>query len=125
MREVSIKQERHDYRLEVAIHNVGESVLRNYHLDVEMPTVVLVDLGGAVPERSNGEMTFFRAAWQASADDVFPDDRRISLTVPYFMDSRLYRDRGGLLDRPISATLFCAGRRLVRVERRFSDFQRF
>jgi len=124
-RKVDIRSKRHEYRLEVIVHNVGATVLREYHVDVEMPTAVLIDRTGAVADRSDGDKTVFRMVWQGAADDIFPEDKRVVLILSYCMDTKLFWRRDNFFDRMVRATLYCGGRRLVVVERRFEEFQCF
>ncbi len=124
-RKTDIRSERHEYQLEVSIYNVGAAVLREYHLDVEMPTEIIIDHSQAVPDRSGKDTTLFRARWQAGDGDIFPGDRKQVLTIAYFMDSRLYRSRDNLFDRLMRATLYLGGRRLVVVEQHFGELQCF
>ena len=80
-----IRSERHDYRLEVSVHNVGTNIFRNYHVDLELPTRVLVNTAGRVEDRSDRRNSLFRMVWSSDADNVFPGDRKLVFNIPYFM----------------------------------------
>jgi len=121
----NIGSERHDYRLEVFVHNVGTNVFRNYHVDLELPTHVLVNPAGRVEDRSDQSNSLFRMVWRGDADNVFPGDRKLVFNIPYFMDNKMFQDRSDLFSQPVRCTLYEGGHRLVFVEQDFREFQIF
>jgi hypothetical protein len=124
-RNESIRQDRHEYRLEASVNNVGTSILRNYHVDLEIPTPVLIDTTGRVEVRSDQQSSLFRMVWRDGSDDVFPGDQKIVFCIPYYMDHKLFENRGDLFAKPVRAALYEGGHRLVYVEQSFDDFQIF
>ena len=123
-RNEKILSERHDYRLEVSVHNVGTSVLRDYHVDVEIPTAILVDITDRIQGRSDNKNSLFRMTWRAGADDIFPGDRKLVMNIAYFMDQKLFT-RDYLFSRPVRATLYQGGYLRLVVEREFREMQCF
>ena len=124
-RKLEIRSDRHEYELELSIHNVGTEVLREYHVDIEVPTPVLEDSSGRVGNRSDRDKSLFRKAWRSDEDDIFPEDRQVVISIPYFMDSRLFSHRGNLFDRIVRATFYQGGQLRVQIERRFGELQCF
>jgi hypothetical protein len=124
-RKVKITSEMHEYRLELSVHNVGGKVLRDYHVDVELPTAVLIDRSGVIDGRSDREKSLFRAVWRSDADDVFPGDRKIVLTIPYLMNTELFWRKEDFFGQMVRATLHFDGKQQVMVERPFRELQCF
>ena len=124
-RKLKIRSERHEYMLDVSIHNVGTSVLKDYHIDILVPSSVLLDSSGKVENRSDTNETLIREAWRSAEDDIFPGDRHVVVKIPYFMDYQLFKNRGDLFDRLVRATLYQGGLLRVVIERRFGELQFF
>jgi hypothetical protein len=121
-RDIEIEPRRHDYKLEVGVRNIGTTICREWHVDLEFPTPVLTHLNGCV--RSDRGVTLFRFAWRNLADDIFPGDRRQVFSVPYHVDDALFEQRNNLFSQPVRVSMYQGGRKLV-VEQKFADFQCF
>ncbi len=122
------KSERHDYRLQVKLTNRGTEPLGRYHVDVEMPVRVVHrphDQHLYVPDRSTREVAFFRVTSDNHREEIYPGDTKLVMSVHYYMDHDIFFDRGDLFERPVRATLYCPGFRLVTLERPFDEFQIF
>ena len=121
--------ERHDYRLEITVRNVGTEPLGAFHVDVQMPARVVHQPEQHplfIRDRSTREIAFFR---RTSADlrggTVYPGDTEIVMTVSYFVITRIFQQRGAFFDQPVTATLYLRGFRPVKVMQTFRDLQRF
>ena len=96
-----------------------------YHIDLELPTLVLMSTTGRIESRSDERSTLFRMTWRSEADDIFPGDRKLAFNVPYFMDDKLFRRREEFFGLPVRATLYHNGRRGVVVEQAFEELEVF
>jgi hypothetical protein len=123
-RKIEIRSERHEYSLALSVHNVGTEILRNYHVDLEMPSPVLLDSSGVISSRSDDNKSLFRMNWRTADDDIYPDDRKTVIIVSYYMSSSLYWDED-VLESPVRATLYHEGQREVVIEKRFREIQCF
>ncbi len=123
-----IKSERHDYRLQVSLTNRGTEPLGAYHIDLQMPAVVVRGLEKQSPyvlTRSTREVAFFRLASSNQTQDIYPGDTVVAMSIPYYMDRDIYWSRGHLFERPITVTLYRRGFHPVTMERSFEEFQVF
>lgn len=123
-----IKPERHDYRLELTLTNRGTEPLGPYHIDLEMPSRVVVlpeTQSFYVPDRSTDEMAYFRVASGTVVDEIYPGDTKLVMSIPYYLDHPLFQSLGDLFEQPVKVTLYCRGARPLTLERRFGDFQIF
>lgn len=126
--QVQIGSERHDYRLEVRLTNRGNEPLGAYHVDIEMPSRVVASPETQptyVPNRSSRDVTFFRVASSNYAEEIYPGDTKVVLSIPYYLDKRLFLNQGDLFAQPVKVTLYRRGFAPVALERRFEDFQNF
>jgi hypothetical protein len=124
-RNIKITGDRHDYRLEVTVHNVSATILRGYHVDLLFPTAVLTTEAGRVEGRSDSISTLFRKTWATAADDIYPNDVLVLFHVEYHMTDSLFRREPPLFDLPVTVAAFLDGKRLSILERRFEEFQVF
>jgi hypothetical protein len=123
-----IRFERHDYRLQVSLTNRGTEPLGAYHIDLEMPAVVvrgLEEQSSYVRDRSTRDVAFFRVASGSQKQDIYPGDTLSVLSIPYYMDRDIFWSREDLFERPIKVTLYRRGFRPVTMERSFKNFQVF
>jgi hypothetical protein len=133
-----ITGERHDYCLQVTLSNRGTEPLGAYHIDLVMPALV-VSRPEAHPlyvqEKSTRDVAFFRVSSQSSEQQIYPDDTKVVISIPYYVDSNIYeehhlgwpnrRNRGDIFKQPVKATLYHHGFRPLTLERCFGDFQIF
>ena len=122
---ISLRDDRHDYRLVVVVKNLSEEILHEYHLDLEVPVRVVENpetLGRYERSRSTDEVAFFRVPSQG---DVFPGDTKPLIRLPYFMDNGIFWDKRGLFEKHVRATLFRPSKPRLVVEKEFQDLQCF
>lgn len=127
-RTIKQESERHDYQLTVVLRNVGTKPLPAYHIDVEFPARAVHELDVLhVPERDAPDMRFFRldSEKHRPKDKVYPGDAKRVIAINYFVDQRLFRNRGDLFDQIVKATLYAEDLKPICVEARFEDLQRF
>ncbi len=127
-RKVQIKSERHDYRLEVSVTNRGNEPLDQYHLDVEVPTRVIEKpeiIKNFVAQRSTNQISFFRVGSEKHLHDIFPGDTEIIMTIDYYMDHKIFFNRGNLFKLPVKATMYRRGFLPISIEKPFEDLQYF
>lgn len=126
-RERVIRSPRHDYELIVTIGNLGSEPLGPYHVDVEVPRLIIERPeihAKLVPERTTREVCFFRVKYDPRIE-VYPGDSKAVLILPYFMDDRLYDQRADLFTKQVRATLYRSGFKPLVIEKRFRDLQCF
>ncbi len=127
-RELRITSDRHDYRLEVTIGNLGSEPIGTYHVDIEIPATIAEQPSTSVlyvPDRSSREVAFFRVSDRNHRGPIYHGDIKLVASVEYFIDSAIFWNRGNLFDRPIRATLYRPGFQPVTVERSVGDSQVF
>ncbi len=121
--------ERHDYRLEITVRNVGTEPLGAFHVDVQMPARVVHQPEHNslyVRDRSNREIAFFRCTSEdPRGETIYPGDARVVMTVNYFVVTRIFQQRGEIFNQPVKATLYQRGFRPVTVTQTFRDLQWF
>lgn len=123
-----IKSERHDYRLQVRLRNLGTEHIGQYQIDLEIPDRVVNRSKGQpfyVPIRSTGDLAFFRVSHINPEEAIFPGDTQLVMSIHYYMDHEIYINRGSLFDQLVRATLYRPGIRPFTLERRFGEFQNF
>lgn len=124
-RNVTITGRRHDYRLQVAVRNLGTKVVRNYHADLIFPTAVLTRTDGRIEARSDRNGSLFRKAWAGPNDDIYPGDAPLFFDLEYHMTDVLFRQRDHLFNLPVTVALFADDKRLGFVDERFETYQTF
>ena len=125
---VQIKSERHDYRMEVKLTNRGIEPLGAYHVDLELPSLVVSSPESQphyVPDRSSRKVAFFRAASDMGEPEVYPGDTKIVMSIPYYVDQEIFWHRGDLFQQIVKVTLYRRGFAPFTLERPFEDFQIF
>lgn len=127
-RELRIGSERHDYRLEVALSNLGSEPITRYHVDLEMPARIAEQPRTNVlyvRDRSSADIAFFRVSDRNHREPIYPGDTKLIGTFEYFVDNDLFWNRGNLFEQGIRATLYRPGFQPVSVERPVGDLQNF
>ena len=127
-RKVRISQERHDYSLEIMVENVGTEPINAYHVDLEFPARVAKEPEthlNYVGERSDSTVCFFHAAHRDESNVIYPGDRKIIISVPYYLDTRLFMYRGRLFEELVRGTFYRQGSRPLTIEKLFGEFQIF
>jgi hypothetical protein len=122
-----VTSERHDYCLQVTLTNRGTEPLGAYHIDLVMPALVVSSPEAQpsyVQENSTRHVAFFRVS-HTSEQQIYPGDTKLAISIPYYVDSNIYWDRGDIFKQPVKATLYHYGFRSLTLERRFGDFQIF
>jgi hypothetical protein len=129
-----IDGERHDYGLQVTLANHGIEPIGPYHVDLTMPAIVVENPKAQpsyVPENSTRDDAFFRVSHREINREIYPGDSRIVLSIPYYIDRKIYwgrYERGGrrdLFSRLVRVTLYHYGFQPLTVETPFRDFQNF
>ena len=123
---VRIRSERHDYSLEVTIQNLGTQPIADYYVEVGLPTPTLENPQANalyVAGRSNEDVTLFRALPNGAR--LFPKDRNVVMSVPYYMDNRIFWNPRGLFGRVVTATAYAPGIMPVTVGKPFEELQCF
>jgi hypothetical protein len=127
-KKVKMLSERHDYLLQIILQNLGSNPLDSYHIDVELPACV-VENPEAVPqfikERSNRNVSFFRADHQKDGSTIYPGDSKIALIIPYYMDNDIDDMSGNLFKTPVRAILYRKGLAPLIIEKPFGELQFF
>jgi hypothetical protein len=121
-------QERHDYTLEVALANVSEKPIKEWHVDIDFPTPLLEAAEKyflAVADRSNAERTLFRSTHETHKGPIYPRDRRVVASIDYRIDSRLYHNDRGVLGSEVTATAFAHDELAATVTKTVQDLNRF
>src|SRR5262249_556813 len=137
-KDIDRRSERHDYQLHVTLRNLGNEPLIAYHVDLEMPALVVENprqFSEYVAERSNPRIAFFRVVSGTVPEPLFPGDARTVLKIPYHMDSDLYWGRWAgqwpqqipykLGKEPVRVTLYRPGFSPVIMERPFENYENF
>ncbi len=125
---VQIESKRHDYRLEVRLTNRGIEPLGAYHVDLEMPSLVVASQENQphyVPDRSTQKVAFFRVASTMGEPEVYPGDAKIVMSISYYVDQDIFRHRGDLFQQILKVTLYRRGFAPFALARPFGDFQIF
>ncbi len=122
---VSITSERHEYELAIFVKNKSAEVVSDHHVDIQMPSQVLMPGNAVVEAQSDRQRSLIRYLYHGVGDNVFPDEIKRFPPVRYFMNNELFwQDRDKLFDQPVVATLYAKGQR-YRVEKRFEELQIF
>ena len=87
-----------------------------------MPLVDPESSGRYVKEHSSADRAFFRLHGQPK---VWSLDTREAMSVHYYMDNALFKDRGDLLAQPVKATLRRRGFLPVTIEMPLSQILKF
>ena len=121
-------QELHDYVLQIKLENASAKRIDDWHVDVEMPTLLLKKPAshvGYVPDRSNKDVTLIRFTHDSYKGALFPSDSRL-LKVSYHMNERLFNYRSQFLEQLITARAYAEGTvAAVEVKKIVSEMQRF
>jgi hypothetical protein len=127
---VKQRSEIHIYHLEVSLTNRGTVPLGNFHIDLQMPTVVIKNPQDSmyfVPNRSTRYFAFFRLISERHCPLVkfFPGDTNVVMAIEYFMDHDIYFNRGDLFNKSVRVEFYHHGYRSVTIEKKFGDLQIF
>ena len=127
-RKLRISSERHDYRLEVTLSNLGSEPITKYQVDLAMPARIAEQPRTSVlyvQDRSSADIAFFRVSDRNHRDPIYPGDTKLVGTFEYFVDNDLFWNRGNLFEQRIRATLYRPGFPPVSVEKPVGDLQNF
>lgn len=125
-RKIKMHSERHDYLLEVTAKNSGTEPVCNYHLDLELPARVIENPQSNplyVTDRSSRTICFFRVGNRSNSEPIFPEDTKLILSLPYYMDESIYCNRGSLFDELVRVVFYRQGFRPLVVEQPFGELQ--
>ena len=121
-------QELHEYVLEISFENIAARRIDDWHIDVEMPTLLLrrpESHLGCVRDRSNDQFTLIRFTHESFGGALFPGDSRL-MKISYQMNQRLFNYRGQLFELSITARAYADGRVAAEeVTKPVSEMQRF
>jgi hypothetical protein len=129
-RKERINADRHDYLLTIHLVNNGASPIGAYHVDVQMPAMVVHNPENQllyVRDRSNDEVAFFRvdSARDRRGENIYPGDRQLVMTVQYFMNESTFRAQGRLFGEMVKATCYQNGQPPVSLEKPFQELQMY
>jgi hypothetical protein len=125
---VNIRSERHDYRLQVALVNQGTRPITEWHVDVVVPTRLLERSETyflRVSNRSDEDSTLFRASQETHPGAIYPEDRKLVMTVDYHVDHAIYWKERGLFDKEVTAKAYVHGELAATAERVVRELQIF
>lgn len=120
-----LKSERHEYVLDIIVHNSGKTVLDNYYVEFHLPRSVLLSDENVVINRSPSEIAVVRVVCDGDEEKLFPGDTRTAHSQKYYMDSRLYRDKRGTLGQMAKLVLVLKDGNSVSKEVPFEELQKF
>jgi hypothetical protein len=115
----------HEYALLVRLKNTGTRRIGAWHLEVEMPTLLLVEPMNRhllIPSRSNAQRTLFRMSDREGP--IFPGDAKL-IELAYRMNEELYRRKPELFPELIKATAYVEGQVAEEIKRPVADMQQF
>ena len=121
-----IEAERHDYRLDVILANVGTEPFGDCHIDLEMPARVIHNPHAHrcyLPNRSNRDVAFFRIDFREKRRPIYPGDKTVVMSVEYYVDRDIFNN--DVLKRPVRATVYRDGVEPLSIEHEFRDLQIF
>lgn len=125
---VHMESERHDYVLEIKVQNLGNEIIRSYHIDLEFPAQVVDEsyvTTFLVPNRSDRQICFFRSTSHGEDDAIYPGDTKKVMSFPYYMDNEIYYHRGRLLEQPVRVTFYRKDFQPLTLEKHFGELQFF
>lgn len=125
-KKIKIRSERHDYILEIIAKNSGIEQVGDYHLDLEFPALVIEEPQSNplyVKERSSPITSFFRVVKRTNSDPIFPEDKKVIISFPYYIDDMIYEERNSLFCKLIRAVFYRQGFRPLVVEKPFGELQ--
>ena len=111
-KKVNIRSERHDYQLRVTLLNKGTQPIKEWHVDVVVPTCLLEQAESfalRVPDRSDEESTLFRASQDTHPSAIYPEDTKLVMTVDYRINQHIFQFKRGVLDERITAKAYVHG----------------
>ena len=121
-------QDLHEYVLEITLENVGTRRIADWHVDVEMPRLLLKNGSshvGYVKERSDEDVSLIRFTHEAHKGPIFPDDLRHML-VSYRMTHELYSGhRRQLFDQVVSVRAYVEGEMAAEIRKPVAELQNF
>jgi hypothetical protein len=125
---IKIESKRHDYQLQVELKNEGTRNIDEWHVDVIFPTALLnpsVTYALAVPERTDHVYTHFRSSQDTHPGVIFPGDKKLVLSIDYYVDTNIYRMRQDLFQNKVNAISYVQGQQVANVEKNVTDLQIF
>jgi hypothetical protein len=98
-------QELHKYVLDIKLENVSAKRINDWHVDVELPTLLLnkpASHVGYVRERSDQGVTLIRFTHESYMGALFPGDSQ-TMKISYHMNQKLFDYRSQFFEQIISA----------------------
>jgi len=108
----NITQSLHEYVLRVELTNDGSVPIDEWHVDVELPTILLrpnVTYAPRVGDRSDNAATLFRSTQGTHPSAIFPGDTKTVLTVDYRVDEAVYARMPEWFAQSFTAWAYIAG----------------
>jgi hypothetical protein len=125
--EIRATQQRHDYRLLVVVDNTGTKPIADYHVDLEFPSMMLdpaIHHALQVRDRTTKTHSLFRVTAKDHLNNpIYPKDKKIVMSVDYFMNSELYELEDQLFKETARATLYVDGNPPQIAEKPISQLQ--
>lgn len=126
-RKSKIESDRHDYRLVVAVENLGTAVVQDWTIEVQVPRALLDSRQSypEVPYRSTHQRVVMRLTDERHSGPIYPGDAKEVFGIDYHMDHTLYDQRGSLFSDTIQAAFFVAGQRVAVISKAVREMQNF
>ncbi|MDP8227634.1 MAG: hypothetical protein P9L89_08365 [Candidatus Celaenobacter polaris] len=125
---IRMESRHHDYVLEIKVQNLGNEIIRLYHIDLEFPARVVEKskvTAFLVADRTDHQTCFFRSIRHGEDDAIYPGDTKEVMSFPYYMDNDIYSHRGRLFEQPVRATFYRKGFQPLTLEKDFGELQFF
>jgi hypothetical protein len=85
-------QHRHDYELLIQLSNLGDQTVREYQVEVEMPSLALEEtkLAGEVVARQTTSHRYFQFGPEAGPSKAIYPGQAFTLRIPYHFNHEIY-----------------------------------
>jgi hypothetical protein len=123
-----ITADRHDYTLRMVLENNGDKVIKEWHVDVIIPTQLLDPLTKymlKIESKSDNKLSFFRSTQNTHSAEIYPGDKKIVMDIDYRVDNPLFFKRGNLFNERVIATAYIHGAKAAVTERIVEELQCF
>lgn len=127
-KEKNIESNHHDYQLSVELLNHTNNSIKEWHVDVNFPTLLLqanVSHFLKVENRSDNEYTLFRSSNNTHKGIIYPGDKKVAMIIDYYIDDTIYHREQTVLDNKVVASLFINNEYVKTEEIPVKNIQRF
>ncbi len=126
--EKRISSDEHIYTLVVLLTNTGTKPIREWNVDVEIPTRLLlpsITYARKLEDRSDRDTSFFRTTERSHPGTIYPGDTKSVMTIDYHVDREIWDSKATLFARDVRATAFVHGAVSATAARTVSELQCF